>query len=109
MVICAAYDSSVREAIRQVEQDDANDAEAICESVTRPSMRFVPQRSYSGKTCITGINLNNTYGNFTVLPPLRLTHFAGRATSRVGRWNARSLRQIQLVEALRYAGSFQME
>jgi transposase len=27
------------------QKNDANDAEAICEAVTRPHMRFVPQKS----------------------------------------------------------------
>jgi transposase len=27
------------------QKNDANDAEAICEAVTRPNMRFVPQKS----------------------------------------------------------------
>ena len=27
------------------QKNDANDAEAICEAVTRPSMRFVPQKT----------------------------------------------------------------
>jgi transposase len=27
------------------QKNDANDAEAICEAVTRPTMRFVPQKS----------------------------------------------------------------
>jgi transposase len=29
----------------KLQKNDANDAEAICEAVTRPNMRFLPQRS----------------------------------------------------------------
>ena len=38
--------ASLREAIRQAaKKNDAADAEAICEAVTRPNMRFVPVKS----------------------------------------------------------------
>ncbi len=41
----AADAAGLREAVRQARQNDANDAAAICEAVTRPSMRFVPVKS----------------------------------------------------------------
>ena len=36
---------AVREALRQAQKNDAADAEAICEAVTRPTMRFVPVKT----------------------------------------------------------------
>jgi transposase len=32
-------------------KNDPNDAEAICEAVTRPSMRFVPIKLMKSRTC----------------------------------------------------------
>src|ERR1700674_1396222 len=39
-----ADESAIREAVCQEQQNDANDAEAICEAVARPNMRFVPAK-----------------------------------------------------------------
>jgi transposase len=36
---------------RKSDKNDRNDAEAICEAVARPSMRFVAVRVLSNKTC----------------------------------------------------------
>ena len=36
---------------RKGNKNDPNDAEAICEAVTRPSMRFVPINTKSNKIC----------------------------------------------------------
>lgn len=45
--------AGIREAIRSPEQNDAADAEAICEAVTRPSMRFVPTKSASQQAALS--------------------------------------------------------
>ena len=37
--------ASLRETLCEARQDDAVDAEAICEAVTRPTMRFVAMKS----------------------------------------------------------------
>lgn len=37
-------------ACRKRGKNDANDAEAICEAVTRPSMRFVPMKRRAAPT-----------------------------------------------------------
>lgn len=41
---------------RKSGKNDGNDAEAICEAVTRPSMRFVPVKSPSSATPARAIN-----------------------------------------------------
>jgi hypothetical protein len=40
-----AHGATVCEAVLKSNKNDANDAEAICEAVTRSNMRFVPQKS----------------------------------------------------------------
>lgn len=38
-------------AYRKSDKNDGNDAEAVCEAVTRPNMRFVPGRAPSNRRC----------------------------------------------------------
>jgi transposase len=52
---------------RKGNKNDPNDAEAICEAVTRPSMRFVPIKSEAQQVCLpktlSGMTHGRAYGN----------------------------------------------
>ena len=41
-----------REALRERPKNDTADAEAICEAITRPNMRFVPTRTGKQQSCL---------------------------------------------------------
>jgi transposase len=47
-----AVDAAGREALRQATENDTTDAEAICEAVTRPNMRFVPTKTVEQQSCL---------------------------------------------------------
>ena len=43
--------AAVCAALCEANKNDATDAEAICEAVTRPTMRFVPIKSVEQQRC----------------------------------------------------------
>jgi transposase len=47
------------------QKNDAADAEAICEAVTRPNMRFVPTKTPEQQSCLTLHRINQSINNPT--------------------------------------------
>ena len=89
----ASDGTAVRQTLRQNPQNDVADAEAICEAVGRPNMRFLPIRNVEQQGVLAlhrvrqgfvkartaqGNQIRGLFGEFGIIIPQGISNFASR-------------------------------